>query len=247
MKLNIAIIGYGRFGKLFAQMLSAEASVFVLEKNEKIVPRIPYKQIALKDIAQMDWVVFCVPISAMEDAISEIAPFLNEDTIVMDTCSVKEYPCKILKKHCQQSVHIIGTHPMFGPDSAKITKHHKQIVLCPVRIGARQIAQITKVFSNIKLDIITTTPTDHDKKAAWNLALVHFIGRGLIGSGIIKHDITTYGYDELLKISENIGRDTDQLFLDIQKYNPYAANLRKKFMAQLNELENSIEDFAEIT
>jgi prephenate dehydrogenase len=51
----------------------------------------------------------------MEDSIKQICPHLKENSVVLDVCSIKDFPSQALKKYSPKSVLVIPTHPMFGP------------------------------------------------------------------------------------------------------------------------------------
>lgn len=238
MKKNIVIIGYGRFGGLYAKILAPFGKIFVLS-NHKVKDK-NINLIDYPDLAKMDWIIVAVPISALEETLKKIKPFLKKGSLVMDVCSVKAYPCKLLKKHIPEDVEIIGTHPMFGPDSAKNGLENLQMVICPLRQSNKTLKELISVFKKLKLKIIRTTAEDHDKQGALNLSLVHYIGRALAESDFKKINITTAGYIRLAEIYENVNNDTWQLFLDMQKYNPYAKKVRKDFLKALEELEKKI-------
>jgi len=75
---------------------------------------------------------FSVPINQLERTIINISPYLKPGSIVYDVCSVKEQPCKWMLEQLPSSVSIIGTHPLFGPDSAGSSLKGCKIAICPV-------------------------------------------------------------------------------------------------------------------
>lgn len=237
-KKKIAIIGYGRFGSLLAKILKPYGKIFVINEvkiNSKEITQIDYEQ-----LISMDWIFLAVPTSALEEVLIKIKPFLRENSLVMDVCSVKVYPCKMMMKHLPKNVEILGTHPMFGPDSAKNGLQNLQMVLCPLRIKKQTLKDILQVFKNLKLKIIQTNPEMHDKQGAYNLSLVHFLGRGLGKMGLSQQEITTLGFQRLLAVNETVNNDTWQLFHDIQNFNPYAKKVRNDFLRALEFINKKV-------
>jgi prephenate dehydrogenase len=49
----------------------------------------------------------------MEESIKQICPHLKENSVVLDVCSIKDFPSQALKKYSPKSVLVIPTHPMF--------------------------------------------------------------------------------------------------------------------------------------
>jgi prephenate dehydrogenase len=138
------------------------------------------------------------------------------------------------------SVAILGTHPMFGPDSAADSLMGRKIVLCPVRIAPARYAAIRSYLIAKELVVIETSPSEHDRKIAVSLALPHFIGRSLAGMGAKPQDIDTEGYKRLLHILAVVENDSWQLFEDMHRYNPYAEEARRGFRKAMQVLEKRI-------
>jgi prephenate dehydrogenase len=237
-KLKIAIIGYGRFGKLLTKMLKSCGQISVINRAPIRVKGI--KQIEYKDLKEADWVIPAVPISALESVLKKIKPYLKPGALVMDVCSVKVMPIEWMKKILPSNVEIIGTHPMFGPDSAKYGLAGLPLIICMVRASQETVRSVVKVFKSLKLKIIRTTPSHHDKEAAKSLALVHFIGRGLNDIKIKKQEISSLGFERLLSIDETVTNDTWQLFLDMHNFNPYARATREKYIKALVSINRKL-------
>jgi len=72
---------------------------------------------------------------------------------------------------------------------------------------------------------------------------VHFIGRGLTKLNLQPQPISTPDYASLLRMNSMVQNDTWQLFLDMQKYNPYAAKTREAFIDNLAEVQKQIKKY----
>ena len=158
----------------------------------------------------------------------------------MDVCSVKVWPCRWLKKDIRMDVQVIGTHPMFGPDSAKNGLKGLQMVICPLRQTPATLEMVKNVFKKMQLRIIETTPEEHDRQAAVSLAMVHFIGRGLGKMGIKSQLIETMGFRRLLAVNETVENDSWELFLDMHKFNPYAGKIRSRLVKKIDKLDKEL-------
>ena len=73
----------------------------------------------------------------------------------------------------------------------------------------------------------------HDREAAYSQGVTHFVGRMLDELKLQKTQLATVGYTKLLEIVEQTCNDPLQLFLDLQRYNPYAQQMH-------NELNSAI-------
>ena len=240
--MTIGIIGFSRFGQLLAKILKPHGEVYVWNRSDKAqdAKNLGVNLVDLEKVCQCDWVFVAVAISAAESMIKKIASLVKKGTLVMDVCSVKVLPAKWLHAYLPQEVEIMATHPMFGPDSAKDGLKDLQWVICPLRIGLERLKQVKDILNKLGVKIIETTPEDHDQQTAVSLALVHFIGRGLEEFGIKDLAIKTLGFERLLKVNETVTHDSFQLFLDMQRFNPYTKKSRKKFISALKKVNKKI-------
>ncbi len=237
---RIGIIGFGRFGELTARYLSTDFSVFVYTRSdkEKVIRACGARPVSLETACGQPIVVLCMPISAMQESLRQVAPLLREGALVVDVCSVKVYPVQWMRELLPETVSILPTHPMFGPDSAANSLKGRKIVLCPERIDGGQYEKIRAWLEGRGLVVIEATAREHDEKIAVSLSLTHFIGRSLSAFGARELDIDTEGYRRLMHILGVVSHDTWQLFEDMHLYNPYAKQNRQAFidaMATIHE------------
>lgn len=179
-----------------------------------------------------------VPISKIDSVTIKIAPFLKNGALVFDVCSVKMWPCKIMKKNLPRNVSIVGTHPLFGPDSAKETLKNHIIAVTPIRTSKSHLQSFTKFLKSFRLTVIKTTPEKHDKAVAKTQALVHFLSRSV--PPIHHEKLSTATYLTLSKIFGSLQNDTSQLFFDMQTKNPFAKRMREVFLKRAQKLNKDI-------
>ena len=239
----IGIIGFGRFGKLAAGYLAEDFEVFVFNRTEKSaeIKKTGARSASLKTVCQQKIVVLCVPISTFKKVLAEIGPLLKNDGVVVDVCSVKVYPTQWMKAALPESVSILATHPIFGPDSASDSLKDRKIFLSPIRIDKTQYQKIKAYLASKELVLIESTPEDHDEQIAISLALTHYIGRALSEFGAAPLNIDSEGYKRLLHILEVVENDTRQLFYDMHRYNPYAKGKRNEFRQALQKIDKQID------
>lgn len=236
----IGLIGYGRFGQLTVRHLSPEFKVVVHTRaadKDADINDAGGRLVPLAEACAQKIVILCVPISAMQATLEQIAPLLAPRTIVADVCSVKERPARWMHELLPESVDILATHPMFGPDSAAKTLVGHKVVLCPVRIAPHRFRRIKAWLEQKQLIVLEATPTAHDQKIAVSLSLTHFIGRSLAEFGAAPLDIDTEGYRRLLHILGVVNNDTWQLFEDMHRFNPYAQEKRQAFMTAMARID----------
>ena len=239
----IGIIGFGRFGRLMTGYLAKDFRVEVFNRSDKSSEIVQAGAIpaSLAETCRQRVVILSVPISTMREMFQQIAPLLRPDAMVVDVCSVKVYPVEWMTEALPPSVSLLGTHPMFGPDSAAESLHDRKIVLCNVRIDDARYQKVKGYLTGKGLNVIDATPEEHDRQIAVSLSLTHFIGRALEEFGAQDLIIDTEGYKRLRHILGVVTHDTWQLFKDMHQYNPYARENRQAFMAAMARLDEKLE------
>lgn len=236
--MKIGLIGFGRLGRLIAKNLVQDADLYIYDITDYSaeINGLGAHSSDLKTVCECPIVIPFVPMSELENLLIKMAPYLNKNSLVIDVCSVKSLPVEWMKEHLPAEVSLLGTHPMFGPDSAKNTLFGCKIVLCPIRIEDKTYQDIVSYLETHGLKVIEATPKEHDKQIAHSLLLTHFIGRSLMDFEAKSLPIDTKGYRRLMKILETVENDSWQLFADMNRYNPYAKETRDDFLASMNAI-----------
>src|SRR5260221_9038898 len=131
-----AIIGFGRFGELLANLSGSTFDVYIVESDLtriKVAESNGYKVLPFESVSNMEFIFLAVPISQIEETVRNLAPLVSEKHTIIDVCSVKVYPAKLMLKYLSKS-QTIATHPMFGPDSAKKGLTGLQVAFCPLNV-----------------------------------------------------------------------------------------------------------------
>ncbi len=232
--MRIGIIGAGRLGSLLARYFAKRHDVKVHDVR-------PAKSSAsLAQACAQDVVIPCVPIGEFETAIKKMSPLLRPGSLVVDVCSVMEHPVRVMKKRLPRSIQLLATHPNFGPDSAAESMEGRKIIVSRVRVKGPLYPAFKRALREYGLVIVEMSPAAHDKKAAESLVLTHFIGRALIGLGSKTTGIDTEGYRRLLRILQTVQNDSWELFEDMNRYNAYAAPMRRRLLRVMKEIDRKV-------
>jgi prephenate dehydrogenase len=226
---KVAIIGCGQFGRFMAKHLAPYVEVVpVDEKTDAVV------------VASCQAVIFAVPFSALPIAVKRIAPFVQSGTVVFDVTSVKQKPLALLNRYFRKH-QVIGTHPVFGPQSGKEGIRDLPIVLCNISANQHTYATIKRFLrEKLGLHIIEQTPKEHDHQMAHVQALTHFIGRALVNLDVQSYATNTQSYKHLLELRDLLQFDSWELFETIQTTNVEAKRVRKKLLQELVHLEKKL-------
>jgi prephenate dehydrogenase len=234
--MQISVYGLGRFGAFWASILSESFQVKGYSRNPDRITPPGVLRVDLEELMDCHVLFLCNAISSMEQVLPVIAPLVKPGTLVVDTCSVKVYPTDMMLKYLPESVEILGSHPMFGPDSGKNGVEGLPIVLCKKRISDEQYILWKDLFRNMGLAVQEMTAHEHDREAAYTQGITHFIGRTLDELKLHPSSMATTGYSALLDIVKQTCNDPWQLFIDLQKYNPYTSRMRQDLHKGLEKM-----------
>jgi prephenate dehydrogenase len=244
---KVGIIGFGRFGQLWASILSSDFRVCVFDEDQKALEEHqgePFSFGNLKETLASDYVFYCVPISAFEKAIESHLPFLEDlpkPPVLIDVLSVKLHPKSVFEKHLPKKFEAMLTHPMFGPDSVKANGLENQpIILDRFRAGDKHYQLWKKFFLGKGLKVVEMSADEHDRLAADSQGVTHFIGRIIGECGFEPTSIDTLGARKLFEIRDQVCNDTWQLFVDLQTYNPHTRTMRLRLSDAQTKIFNQL-------
>ena len=159
----------------------------------------------------------------------------------MDTCSVKVYPTRMMLDGAPPETPVVGTHPMFGPDSAADGLSGLPLVFCPVRCPAELAARWRVFFESAGLHVLEMSPDEHDREAAFTQGITHFIGRVLAGMNLKPSEMATVGYRKVLEVVEQTCNDPYTLFEDLQRLNPHTSEMRVQLRSSFERVMGALD------
>ena len=235
--MEIGIVGFGRFGRFAAEILRKDFPVSVFDRKTPSAPS-GVRFATLREVARQPCLLLCVPISQMERLCRRLGPLLTPGQLVMDTCSVKEEPLRLMLDLFPESVEVLGTHPLFGPETGRHGITGLEVVLCPGR--GNRVGKVKQYLETRQLRVTVTTATEHDRAMASTQALFHFLAQGFFRMKVDPDTLATPGPAQLFRAFHDVRGDSRQLFRDLQQLNRFAPAQRKKLIASLAALDRSL-------
>jgi len=238
---QLGLIGLGAFGCLAAEHLREHFDVLAADRIDRSAQaeELGIAWGSLEDAAARPYVLLAVPVQSFEAALDDIHGHVRPGTLVLDVGSVKLATVGAMEAKLPANVEIIGTHPMFGPQSAAGGIAGHRIVVCPVRT-ARQDAVVSFLSEALGLDVHVCDAETHDRDIAQTQALAQFVGRALAMLDKSKSPVRTPGYNLFREVAETVGQDSWELFTAIQSLNPYAADMRAELLGHLDDLQERL-------
>lgn len=236
--INVGLIGLGRFGRVLGKILSDDFQI-------KGYDRKPQHELSGVEITDMETVLreksifVAVPIRAFKEVILDIAPRVSGQTTILDVCSVKVYPVTVMVEALPDETGIIGTHPLFGPDSISMPDG-LTIMMNATRDHYDMFSFWKEYFESKAIKVVEMTPEEHDRLAARTQGVTHFIGRVLKEARVKSTEIDTLGFRELLHVIDQTCHDSWELFTDLQNFNPYTLQIIERLESAIETVRGKI-------
>ncbi|PRY81623.1 prephenate dehydrogenase [Marivita geojedonensis] len=228
---SLGIVGFGAFGQLAARHLGPHFEISAYDPSEnvaEIAKQLGVRLSSLDSVSHADVILISAPVSSFERVVSEIAIACKPGALIVDVGSVKVVPSEIMRRLLPNHVDIVASHPLFGPQSAATGIAGLKIAVCPIR-GRRHARLAAFLRKALGLTVIMTTPESHDKEAAVVQGLTHLIAKVLVKMGPLPTRMTTKSFELLTEAISMVQHDAPEVFEAIEKENPYAESVRRRF------------------
>ncbi len=194
--------------------------------------------VELDEVLRQGVIILAVPVQKLEGLLTEIGPRVRPDALVVDVASVKTVPVELMLKYLPSTCEILATHPLFGPQSGAEGIVGLTVATWPVRVSEARYGQLKRFLGDtLKLDVHEVSPDEHDREMAYVHALTFLLGKAFSEIDIPDTPLKTNTYQHLLDVRRIVESDTPELFETIQKFNPYAAQMRERFVREFDEIE----------
>lgn len=230
-KLKVGVFGNGSFGSFISGVFAKGLTDIQLYNYEVKA----HTETELKNVLNCDVVVLAVPFNAYPQLLKDISHRLDEDTIVMDVCSVKIKPKDYLRKYLPEHGNFLITHPLFGPQSVKNFNIKGQTLIVTDVIGDKSKKFLDLIDTSLQPKIISISADEHDKVMAQVHALTFFVAKGLGDLGLQEIPFRTPSYKMITDMVVFDKSHSADLYDTIQAANPYAEEIREEFIASLQK------------
>ncbi len=233
----VGIIGFGAFGQLMAEHLSAYFPILAYDiaPDAARARALDVALVPLEAAASCPAVILAVPVSEMRGVAIRLAPLLTPGALVLDVGSVKVEPASIMLDTLPDHADIVATHPLFGPESARHGIRRARIAICPLRGRRFRVAAFCR---RLGLDVIMTTPEQHDRDAAEVQGLTHLIASLLTRMDLRPTRLTTKSFELMMSAVDMVRNDAPEVRHAILTANPYAGDVLRRFKSLTSSLDD---------
>jgi prephenate dehydrogenase len=244
--MKTAILGAGKMGIWFTKFCKEKGdSVILADRKKEKLARLG-KELGVETTADFteavkaaDRIMICVSISSFEEVVKKIGPSVRDGQAVMDICSIKEYPVRVMHENINHGL-VLGTHPVFGPGSSGVK--HKAYVLTPTNAAEEKYAEgFKKWLEKEEAHVFIMTPQKHDQIMSIVLGLPHFLGLVACETLLERKDFletkqvagTTYRL--LFTLAEATALETPDLYANLQMSLPELGKIEDLYIAKAQE------------
>ncbi len=239
--MKILILGAGKMGSFFTDLLSFDHETAVYETDPKRM-RFLYNTLRFTTMEEIrdfrpDLVINCVTLKYTIDVFRQVIPYLPDDCIISDIASVKTG----LKEFYELSgKHYVSTHPMFGPTFANLgaLSSENAIVISEGDYLGRVF--FLDLYRRLGLNVHEYTFEEHDEAMAYSLS-VPFVST-FVFSAVMKHqDAPGTTFKRHLQIARGVLSEDDTLLREIL-FNPRTKAHVEGIRAELKDLIQIIDN-----
>ncbi|MCD8265103.1 MAG: prephenate dehydrogenase/arogenate dehydrogenase family protein [Tannerellaceae bacterium] len=238
--MKILILGAGKMGSFFTDLLSFDHEVAVLEKDPKRL-RFIYNALRFQSPEEIvefapELVINCVTLNHTIDAFQAVLPYLQPYCIISDIASVKT-SLQEFYKTC--GFPYVSTHPMFGPTFANLGNLEKENTIVISESDHLGKVFFKDLYAKLKLNIFEYTFEEHDKVMAYSLGIP--FASTIVFASIMKHqDAPGTTFKRHMRIACGLLSEDDYLLTEIL-FNPRTPYQIERIQKELSTLQEIIQ------
>ena len=239
--MRILIMGAGKMGSFFTDVLSFEHEVAVYDVDPKRL-RFMYNCYRFTNMEEVEnfhpeLVINAATVKYTLDAFRQVLPHLTKDCIISDIASVKT-GLKEFYENC--GFRYVSTHPMFGPTFANLDTLSTENAII-IKEGDHLGRIFFKdLYHRLGLNIFEYTFDEHDETVAYSLS-IPFVST-FVFAAVMKHqDARGTTFKRHMAIAKGVLSEDDYLLQEIL-FNPRTPEQVEGIRTELNELLDIISE-----
>lgn len=233
--MKILILGAGKMGAFFTDLLSFDHEVAVYDIDPKRL-RFMYNTQRFTsldeiDIFEPELIINAVSLKYTLTVFDQVIPHLPKSCILSDISSVKtgfrEY-----YETC--GFRYVSTHPMFGPTFANLGKLNDENAIIINEGDYMGRCFFKDLYSRLGLNIFEYTFEEHDQTVAYSLS-IPFISTFAFAAVMKHQDAPGTTFKRHMQIAKGILSEDDTLLREIL-FNPYTKGQVEQIRSEMKEI-----------
>ena len=233
--MKILILGAGKMGSFFVDLLSFEHETAVYDVDPKRL-KFMYNTQRFTSLDEIDefkpeLVINAVTLKYTLEVFRTVTPHLPADCIISDIASVKT-SMQDYYEHC--GFRYVSTHPMFGPTFANLGALSTENAIVITEGDYMGRIFFKDLYSKLGLNVHEYTFDEHDETMAYSLS-IPFVST-FVFAAIMKHqDAPGTTFKRHLAIAKGVLGEDDCLLREIL-FNPRTSGQVSRIRTELKEL-----------
>ncbi len=218
--MKILIIGAGKMGKFFCDLLSDrghEMAIMDIDPRRLLYTFNCRRFTGMDEVREFapDMVINAATVKYTIPAFEALLPHIPEGTMLSDIASVKT---GLPDFYARAGHPFVSTHPMFGPTFASLSNlaNENAIIITEGDAGGQRFFR--DLYSELRLNIADYSFADHDLTTSYTLSLP-FVSTFLFTEGMERQDVPGTTFSRHLAIARGLLGEDDFLLQEIL-FNP---------------------------
>lgn len=233
--MKILILGAGKMGSFFTDLLSFDHEVAVYEIDPKRL-RFMYNTqrfTTMEEIREFkpELVINAVSLKYTLSVFEQVIPYLPDTCILSDISSVKT---GFKEFYENTGMRYVSTHPMFGPTFANLGKLASENAIIISEGDFMGRCFFKELYSRLELNVCEYTFEEHDKTVAYSLS-IPFISTFAFAAVMKHQDAPGTTFKRHMKIAQGVLSEDDTLLREIL-FNPYTKDQVAQIRAEMKEI-----------
>lgn len=243
--MKILILGAGKMGSFFTDLLSFDHEVAVYDIDPKKL-RFMYNTMRFTSLDEIkefrpELVINAVSLKYTLSVFDTVIPYLPDMCVLSDISSVKTG----FKEYYEKTgMRYVSTHPMFGPTFANLGKLATENAIIISEGDFMGRCFFKELYSRLGLNICEYTFEEHDKTVAYSLS-IPFISTFTFAAVMKHQDAPGTTFKRHMQIAQGVLSEDDTLLREIL-FNPYTKheieNIRKEMKELIEIIDNRDEE-----
>ena len=237
--MKILIMGAGKMGAFFADVLSFDHEVAMYDKDPNRL-RFTFNTLRFSSLDEVkefapDLLINAVTIKYTISAFKEVLPYLPDRCIISDIASVKTGLPEFYEEVKRP---FVSTHPMFGPTFANLSDLSTQNTIIISESDHLGKVFFKDLYSRLHLNIFEYSFKEHDETIAYSLSIP--FASTLVFASVMKHqDAPGTTFKKHMNIARGLLSEDDYLLTEIL-FNPHTPQQLEDIQKQLSVLQDMV-------
>lgn len=238
--MRILILGAGKMGSFFADVLSFDHEVAMFDTDPDKL-RFTYNTVRMSDPKEIkdfnpELVINAVTVKYTIEAFKTVLPYIDKNCIISDIASVKT---GLKEFYAEVEQPFASSHPMFGPTFADLRNLSTQSAIVISESSEKGKEFFLNLYKGLNLNVFEYTFEEHDETIAYSLSIP--FASTLVFTSVMKHqEAPGTTFKRHMDIAKGLLSEDDYLLTEIL-FNPYTPSQVEGIRRELKNLLTIIE------